>query len=60
MVFALTAVFPVDIASARADEALLTAVFVFVLTADVIPDVWVFVFALIFAARDDDADVTSD
>ena len=54
-VLALTAAFPVEIASARADEALLTAVFVFAFTPEVIPAVCEFVFALILVANEVDA-----
>ena len=39
LVLELTAAFPVEIASARADEALLTTVFVFAFTLDVTPEV---------------------
>ena len=54
-VFELTEVLPFVIARARPDDALPTAVLVLELTADVIPEVCVFVFALMLAANDVEA-----
>lgn len=54
-VLLLTEEVPAAIEVPRDVDAVSTAEFVFVLTADVIPDVWVFVFALMTAARDDEA-----
>ena len=54
-VFVLTEVLPFVIARARPDEALPTTLFVLAFTAEVIPDVCVFVFAFTLATREVDA-----